>query len=69
MDVFQLGTVGRPAPAGKKERSGRSPDRASDVFSTEMKHTQKGSWKLELDGWSLGIPVVWVMSGGTQANS
>ena len=40
--VFQMswGTVGRPAPAGKKERSGRSPDRASDVFSTEMKHTQ-----------------------------
>ena len=35
----ELGAVGRPAPAGKKERSGWSPDRASDVFSTEMKHT------------------------------
>jgi len=25
------------AEAGKKERSGQSPDRAGDVFSTEMK--------------------------------
>ena len=37
--VFQneLGAVGRPAPAIKKERSGRSPDHASDMFLTELK--------------------------------